>query len=103
MVLVSIPLAAAVTIWLSTQYDARTGVFTGSLGAWQTYAVALAVGAVSYVGYLVVTFLIAVTLPRMLRPLLVARPHLPVVRRPLLGTAHRRAAEQPAVLGPPGR
>ncbi len=71
VVLVTIPLAAAVTIWLSTQYDARTGVFTGSLGAWQTYVVALAVGAVSYVGYLVVTFLIAVTLPRMLRPLLV--------------------------------
>jgi non-ribosomal peptide synthetase-like protein len=71
VVLVSIPLAATVTIWLSTQYDARTGVFTGSLAAWQTYAVALGVGAVSYVGYLVVTFLIAVTWPRLLRPLLV--------------------------------
>ncbi len=71
VVFVSIPLMAAIAIWLSTEYDARTGVFTGSLGAWQTYAAALAVGAVSYVGYLVVAFLLVVSLPRLLRPLLV--------------------------------
>ena len=71
VVFVSIPLTAAIAIWLSTEYDARTGVFTGSLGAWQTYAAALAVGAVSYVGYLVVAFLLVVSLPRLLRPLLV--------------------------------
>ena len=68
-VFVSIPLMATIVIWLSTEYDARTGVFTGSLGAWQTYAAALAVGAVSYVGYLVVAFLVVVSLPRLLRPL----------------------------------
>ena len=71
VVFVSIPLTAAIAIWLSTEYDARTGVFTGSLGDWQTYAAALAVAAVSYVAYLVVAFLLVVSLPRLLRPLLV--------------------------------
>ena len=57
----------------------------------------------SYFGYLVVAFLIVVSRAAAAASAARARPHLPAVRRPLLGPAHRRAAEQPAVLPPPGR
>ena len=98
-VFVFIPLAATITIWLSTEYDARTGVFTGSLGAWQTYAAALAVGALSYFGYLAVAFLIVVSLPRLLRPLLA-----PGRTYPLYGARYwaqrtiERRSNQPSIL-----
>ena len=98
-VLVSIPLAATVTIWLFLQYDALTGVFTGSLGAWQTYAAALAVGAVTYFAYLAVDLLIVVSLPRLLRPLLA-----PGRTYPLYGARHwaqrtiERRSNQPSLL-----
>ena len=69
-VCVSLPLTAAVAVWLTTEYETRTGVFTGSLGAWQTYAAMLAVACVTYVGYLVVAFLFVVSVPRAMHRLL---------------------------------
>ena len=98
-VLVYIPLAATITIWLSAEYDARTGVFTGSLAASQTYAAALAVGAVSYFGFLAAAFLIVVSVPRLLRPLLA-----PGRAYPLYGARYwaqrtvERRSNQPSIL-----
>ena len=71
MLFLFLPLSIAGAAWLATEVDARTGLFTGSVMSWETFAHALWVAAAGHLGFLMVAFAVVVTVPRLLHLLLV--------------------------------
>ena len=65
-VLVSVPLALGVIVWVASLVREHTSLLAGGPTAWTTYPVALLVAGLLYTAFLIVGFATAVIIPRLL-------------------------------------